>query len=401
MTRALYRGPIAGTILALTALAAAAPVLGVGPAGPAPDWQAPVLVRQRTGVQLQDALLRGQRSLVAFREQLNGKPTIRVRGSTNGGASYGQIQTIATSARQASLAACTRAPHEDWMELVATSSDRRDAAHPNRWAIELAWATFPSSSLVDVWEHAVVARGADARLPDVACAGDHVYVAWLEQRAGKPVLRVAAASKSSLMFDTFEKGLPVLGGDPDRPVIVGFADRGIVVRVTPQGQIVTNNVDPDDLGAAGGGPTVIGPGTAVNPARQPVAAASGPRVVIAWSRCGDILARVSTNKGVFWGPIRTLVDGPCSTTGGAVVPLDVDADGNLVGLLYRSPGAPNATTRLIRTSNGFMDYTDDAVSAAHQADLILYNGHAGLGALYDSGNVIRSRRCPAPPCAPF
>jgi hypothetical protein len=120
---------------------------------------------------------------------------------------------------------------------------------------------------------------------------------------------------------------------------------------------------------------------------------------VAWARCGDILARVSANKGATWSPVRRVVDGPC--TSDRARPLSVAAQGTKIALLYRSPGVPNASTRLILTSNGFMDYTDDAVSAAHQADLISYNGHAGLVIEYDTGDVINSRRCPAPPCAPF
>ena len=109
---------------------------------------------------------------------------------------------------------------------------------------------------------------------------------------------------------------------------------------------------------------IIGPGTQNNPAFQPVIAAEGNKVAVAWMTCNAVVARVSNDKGQTWGPIRTLVEHAACDGDFIAAPNSIAIRGNRIAVEYTSFGIfGDGEENLIRTTNDFASFSDDEISS--------------------------------------
>jgi hypothetical protein len=124
---------------------------------------------------------------------------------------------------------------------------------------------------------------------------------------------------------------------------------------------------------------------------SPVIAADETRVVVAWERCGDTLARVSTDRGATWGPVRLVRDGPCGAEVGSS-PTGVAIIGNRIAITYAWTTPTVDQERLVRSTTNLASFTD--VRLGTDADLqlfgwVVFPEAIGWQSARDVGNRLR------------
>ena len=142
---------------------------------------------------------------------------------------------------------------------------------------------------------------------------------------------------------------------------------------------------------------IIGPGTPSNPAFQPVIAAAGNKVAVAWMTCDAVVARVSNDKGVTWGPIRTLIEHAACDGDFIAAPNSIAIRGSRIALEYTAAGIfGDGEENLIRTTNNFASFSDDQISSHGRfSDVVGYltvGGHVKLAEAFQGNDKIRFRR---------
>lgn len=341
-----------------------------------------ITLRNRTGVTLGDAAFDREEVAVVWREPLGGVPVVRIRTSDAAGTVFAPTELVIDHARQPSVDLCAS------QVFVAYARDYGDGI-PGRWAIDLRTRAVSATGFTGAGVSSGLYR---ARDPDVACAGGRLFVAWVEQQPGGERVRITDSLRSSLAF---EPSIDLGAASPDRaaPVVAGVNHWGYVAWTSG------NDVRFKRFGVGSGPGFVLTPyadrrladGTGARPASLPVIAADGPRVVVAWTRCGDTQARVSNDSGATWGPARTLRTGTCGSesgsypTGAAIL-----ADRIAVTVATIGPSAE----RVVRTRNGFASFTDTRLGGGADLELfgyVTFPEAIGWASVQDAGSRLRYR----------
>jgi hypothetical protein len=333
---------------------------------------------------LEDVAFRGARIAVGWSTPLSGQgDTIRVRRSGNGGGSFGATTTVRTHARQASFAWCSDG------RLVSAFAHYHDG--PGAWGLDL-WG-MPGGSRS-------IASGAGVpRWPDIVCPGlsQVTWVAWVQ--GGQ--IRLARAT-------TTDPALPttVVVGAADSaqfgPVLAATGEGVLVVWASPSGDLMGRHATPTG-GITLGSPFVIGDGSSSHHASYPRIDSSGGRIVVAWERC-DIRARVSVNGGATWGTERRLTSLGCDVADVYVFPHSVGVRGTKLAIVYGIGGLGGGEERLVRSSDGLAHRTNRRLAGELDRVAIGYTEAGGtrrLAVAYDTGTVIRFRRCSTATCGGF
>lgn len=373
----------------MAALAIASNVAAGGPA-----WTSPVSVRTDPDVELQDADFTGQDVAVAWQEPGASGPSVRIRRSGNSGASFG-ANSVFQESRQAAVDFC-RSPEE----LNAVYA-RRIA--PGNWLIEHV----QDSGAGDLALSQFVSPGSGVqRFPDIACAGEHVFVSWFQKEGSGDRLWLAHKRRPAAVdgFTPFTR--MDLGFDSET-----FFGSSLAVAGTPDAAYVVFSRSDGDLRfkrwTIGPGPgfaltphatVVIGNGKPDNSASEAVIAARGSKVAVAWFRCGGVMARVSNDWGATWGPVHEVIDHQaCFGDFGASQRSIAINSGGEIAISYLAFGIPDASfVGLIRTGNDFANFADDTIRQngddEHLVGYVTVNGVTKLAAAFDRGDRIRFRR---------
>jgi len=318
-------------------------------------------LRDRTGVTLGDAAFDREDVGVVWREPLGGAPAVYVRTSEAAGTVFAPSELVIDNARQPSVELCAN------RVFVAYARDYGDGV-PGRWAIDLRTRAVSATGFTG----AAVSSGQYlARDPDVACASGRLFAAWVEQRPGGARTLVSDSLRASLSFD-MPIDLGAASEDRSPPVVAGVGRWAYVAwRVGNDIKVKRFGVGPGPAFALTAyGDTIVGDGTLARPVTYPVIAAYGPRVVVAWTRCGHTQARVSTDHGATWGPVRTLVRGACGSEAGAF-PTGAAIHGDRIAVTVVTTFGATAS-RVVRTRNGFASFTDTLLSDPVDLELFGY-----------------------------
>lgn len=338
-------------------------VAGALAALPAAAGGSTTTLRNATGVSLQDAEFERENVAVVWQEPGESGQVVWVRTSTGAGTVFAPRELVARRARQASVDICGSSM------FVAYAEDRRDGTNPNRWLIELATRGVSFTGFA----YAGVSFGTGlARFPDVACAQRRLFVAWVERIGGDDRVRLAHALRSDLAFGAaIDLGLAPDPVDFSPPVVAAAGRFGYVawqsgnaIRFRRWRTGIAPPYAPTAFAAL-----TVGPGSSAKPAQHPIIGAEGDKVVVAWTRCADLFARVSIDRGASWGPIRKLADHPCPGEIGAY-PNNVDIFGGSIAIEYSFIGPAGDKERVITSSSDLAGRTNTLLGSG--ADLQLF-----------------------------
>lgn len=376
------RGPrrIGRSVGSAVAVGALAALLGAAPVAAA-TWTRTTLA-DTAGLALRDATLRGHDVAVAWQEP--GSVT-NVRISRNDGISFAAAVSIAGSTRQATTDIC------DGKLYVAYARDSSDVSHPNLWLIGV---TIRSLSGAYLGFSQVSPSEAPGRYPDVACAGGRLFVTWEQKVGSQWHVLVSQALRSSPAFGS---GIDLgrVGPNAGHPVVAGVGDRAYVAWPTFAGTVRQHTW------GIGTGPgyhlSNLGERQLTAKGAVPRIAAQARRVVVAWYDCGDIRARVSSDRSSHWSSTRTLFTGACGSEFGGV-PESVAVDGARMVVAYHFfQGYDTQQERMLSTTNGFASFTDRLAYAGSDLLLLGYahpSGTAKLSGAVDEGTRLVALRKP-------
>jgi hypothetical protein len=255
------------------------------------------------------------------------------------------------------------------------------------------------------WAHRVITSAGDqARWPDIVCPGPSqvAWVAWIAFDGHSDQAFLARAT-------TTDPGLPatinlgIVDFTQSGPVLVPSGDGVFVAWAAQNGDIVGRHAEAGGGGIALGPQVTIADGTPAVPATFPVIGSSGQRIVVAWERC-DIRARVSTNGGTSWGPVRKLTNLGCDAVDVGVLPESVAVSGERIAIAYTIAGLGGGDVRLVRSSNDLVTRSNVHLSGLMNGVLLGYTrvgGSTRLAVAYDPGTAIRYRRCGTASCGGF
>ncbi len=376
-----------GRRTALRALLGGALVLALGGPAMAGGVVAPMPVVAGPGVRFLDAWVANDDLVIAWTAPEDGLDLLRATTAPNGSDLFTPQHVVrgGTSVPAAAAADCAG------YAAIAYVADGRVSAAFRTAVGSGAWESF-----------GVTFADPPARGPAIACvAGDRPVVAWVEVDGGTRRVRVADLGHAAAYIT------PPSPPDPE-PLLAGTTAPGRVPSVagTVTGAWVawaggnrvrlaryTAEVDgPGGLVALG--TAVLGRGTARAPIGSPVVAADGARVVVAWGSCGSVRARISTDAGASFGPVRTIRGARCGSAARATL-RSVAIDGRRIAIGYgwagNRPGLYAATsrsgfargaaqTRLVPLASG-AGRTDAvvgiAVAGTADADLYIVYGRPG------------------------
>ncbi|HUG46820.1 MAG TPA: hypothetical protein VMP67_00225 [Candidatus Limnocylindria bacterium] len=252
----------------------------------------------------------------------------------------------------------------------------------------------------------LVAPGAGVqRFPDVACAGQHVFVSWFQREGTGDRLMLAHARRPNgggdigfsapidLGFDEetfFGSSLAVAGVERAAYVVFSRSDGKLRFKRWTIGPA-------PDFALTPRATRVIGEGTPDNSASDAVIAASGSKVAVAWFRCGGVRVRVSNDRGRTWGPIHKVIDHVACAGDFGTSPRHIAIRGNQIVITYSAFGIPNVSwVGLVRTRTDFERFSDTTITqVGHDEHLVGYitvGGVRKLGAVFDNGDRLRFRR---------
>ncbi len=376
MRRSILSVPVAVlAVLAITGNAVAA----------SPSWTGLKTLHSGDGLTLHDADFSGHNVAVAWQEAAGNTSRVGFDFSDDNGADFSEPPLI-PDARQPAIDQC------DGWEPNAAYAEKMGSS----WVIQhTVFESFDSSLTSQVGQNT-----GNQHDPDIACAGGRVFVSWFRKVSGGDRLYVAHAERFELDYSS-----PILlGSDGDVAVsadmaIAGVSDFAYVAYRLASGDLRFKRW------SVGGSPDypvgafasmIIGPGTPDEPAFEPVIAAYGDKVAVAWMTCSGVVARVSNNNGATWGPIRTLVElGGCD--GVFLAPNSINIRGSRIALEYSAFGVVgDGDEYLIRTTSDFASFSDDLIASQghleHLVGYLLVSGNTRLAAVFQRGENIRFRR---------
>jgi hypothetical protein len=268
---------------------------------------------------------------------------------------------------------------------------------PGNWAIE--WTEFDSFDSSFTTE--VAPTDGVQHDPDIACTDDQMFVSWFEQEGSGDRLFVAHAQRNGSDFVApTDLGLDTQTQFFSGLVLAGVSNTAYAAFRRSGGDLRFRSWS---VGAGSGHPVtanpamIIGPGTPSNPAFQPVIAAEGNKVAVAWMTCDAVVARVSNDKGQTWGPIHTLIEHAACDGDFIAAPNSIAINGSRIAVEYTSFGIfGDGEENLIRTTNDFAAFSDDEISSHGRfSDVVGYltvSGNVKLAEAFQANDKVRFRR---------
>ena len=147
----------------------------------------------------------------------------------------------------------------------------------------------------------------------------------------------------------------------------------------------------------------VGTGSNSNPATNPQIGSFNQRVVVAWTRCADPFARLSTNAGTTWAGAVKLANYACPGEIGGT-PTSAAVRTNNIAIAYDLFKPSNSRERIVTTKNNFANRQNSNITSLKDSFLAGYvvaSGDIRLGVVYEQGSAIRFRRCSTPVCGSF
>jgi hypothetical protein len=341
--------PVHRTVRGLAAASLLAGLVSAPAAAAGPT----VLVDATPGVTLAASTARGDDLVVAWRERVDGFRVPVATASADGGASWLPPRPVTglADAGQVDADVCAG------VAVLTFVSDLGTPAHPDRAA---AVISFHATGSDGGWNNFGIATGKvrDAR---VACRGLQPVIAWAAFADGAWRLRAQLWGEAE---DYLPGGItpPVrqtlrlgrmTGATRHAPSIDADADRALIawigggrLRVT---RLETDATAPHDLVRLDD--RVLATGTRQRPLGDPLIALDGDRVVVAWTSCGDLFARVSDDGGATFDPAIRLFDGRCAGTPSARLDGLAAADGR-VAVTARIRRANGPQARILTSDDG-------------------------------------------------
>jgi hypothetical protein len=387
LTRPRSRLAIAAALGALLVATVAAP------SASAASWGSTKLVANQSKSALSDAELRSKYVLVGYTIPTDGTGSkLRVVRSNNSGKSFKDPNNVRKGTRQPSVAVCGDGTP------VAVYGRHTNA---NGWTIEQSIRTGS-----DNWSRRTLTNGSESpRHPESVCEADPtvVWSAWLTKIGGNYQVKVARAASGA-------PGLP-------QSIIVGSAGTtrtGPVLTALPNstgvavawqgtgGNIQTRNV----LWSPGLSMTAlinVGVGTNGNPATDPQIGSFNQRIVVAWIRCADPFARVSTNAGTSWGASVKLANYACPGEIGGL-PTSAAVRTNNIAVAYDLNKPSNSRERIVTSNKNLQQSKNTNTTSAKDswlAGYVVVSGDIKLGVIFEQGSNIRFRRCSQAVCPAF
>jgi hypothetical protein len=319
---------------------------------------------------------------------------LRLIRSTNAGNSFRDPINVRSGTRQQSVTVCG-----DGTPVAVygrhSSSDG--------WTIEQSIRTGG-----DTWSRRTLSNGSESpRHPESACAANPtvVWSAWLTKVGGNYQVKVVRAAQTDV-------GLPksiIFGsaGTTRTGPVLTLLTGGSGVAVAwqgPNGNIQTSNVTLVGSNLVATIPFNIGLGAAGQPATNPQAGSFNSRIVIAWTQCADVFARVSTNDGTSYAGAKKLANYACpGEIGGVPNSAAVRTKNIAVGYDLFKPSGD--TERIVTTKNNFANRQNNQITSGKAGFLVGYvvvpGGDIRLGVVYEQGSNIRFRRCSQTVCGSF
>ena len=379
---AVTRRPVSSVALGLLASL----VLVTNAAAAPPTWTALQTIRSATDIRLGDADFAGHNVAIAWDEPDHPR-RVDFAFSGNNGANFASPPPYGAS-RQPAIELC------DGSQPNAVYAHRQA---PGNWIIQYTlFDSFDFALTTDVAPSSGVQHD-----PDIACTDGRVFVSWFKQEGSGDRLFVAHATRD---LGTFSSPID-LGFDSETEffsglVLAGVGDTAYAAFRRSSGDLRFRSWS---IGAGPAFPVtanpamIIGPGTPNNPAFQPVIAAAGNKVAVAWMTCDAVVARVSNDKGVTWGPIRTLVEHAACDGDFIAAPNSIAIRGGRIALEYTAAGIigdgdenPHPYHEQFRVVFGRPD-----LSHGRFSDVVGYltvGGHVKLAEAFQGNDRIRFRR---------
>ncbi len=308
-----------GTVASLAMIASFS--VAVSADGTSGSWTSTKL-RDTSGAQLQDADFRGRKVAVAWREPGG----LWVRTSTDAGDSFAARELVAGKGRQAEADICRGALYVTYREDLAEGH-----------LIAVATRDVGGRGFDDAGVLGVHFSRQSVSHPDVACAGERLFVGWLQRVGGRDRIMV----KHTYTGAAFERGGSTdLGRASDGvgPALAGVSDRAYLVSMqhTSGGFAPSIVLHRWSVGSGALAPvSYLGAKRISKAGYRPVIAAAGDTVVVAWQGSNNgVKARVSHDRGATWGPKRSVdpVDGAIEDA--AFSPRSIAVRGSRIVLAY-------------------------------------------------------------------
>jgi hypothetical protein len=351
-----------------------------------PTWTGLRTLKSGDGLTLYDADFSGHNVAAAWQRTDGTTSRVGFNVSDDNGNDFSEPPVI-PDARQPAIDQCDGwEPNAAYAEHIGSN-----------WVIQhTVFESFDSSFTSQVGQNT-----GNQHDPDIACAGGRVFVSWFKKVSGGDRLFVAHAERFGEGF-----GAPILLGSDGDPVffadmaIAGVSDFAYVAYRLSSGDLRFKRWSvggSPNYPVAGFASTIIGPGTSAEPAFEPVIAAYGDKVAVAWMTCDAVVARVSNNNGATWGPIRTLIEHAACDGDFIAAPNSIAIRGSRIAVEYSSAGiVGDGDESLIRTTSDFASFSDDMIaSVGHVEHLVGYlqvAGNTKLAAVFQRGDNIRFRR---------
>jgi hypothetical protein len=286
-------------------------------------WDPAQVLRSVPGgtlLSVQDMAALGSKVVVGWQEE-DGQPRSLVRWTTDAGANWSSETALDTRARR-ELKVDTCAGRA-W----ATSALHDPGARAGEWLIVIDGLEMDGPGE----ESSLASVNGQGRKPDIACAGNkRLAVAWFRKvrsghrvklfsrGAAQPIEDAPPEIARDLGRGSLRKGISV-AATADRVYVAFFRGERLDIHRFAIGPAPEHSITPLSTSTLGPLPY----------AANPVIAASGARVVLAYTNRADLVARVSTDRGATWGRQRTLRDEPFPSEMGAF-PTNVDVRGRRV-----------------------------------------------------------------------
>jgi hypothetical protein len=363
------------------------------PSNAAGTWGDTKQVSNTANSTLADAELRSKYVVVAQAVSTDDKGSkLRLIRSGNSGKSFGSPINVRNNTRQQSVTVCG-----DGTPVAVYGRN-----NGSQWTIEQSIRTGGDS-----WSRRTLTSPNEyPRHPESVCESDPsvVWSAWLTKNSsGTYQVKVARAAQT-------DSGLPQsiivgsAGTTQTGPVLTALSGgAGVAVAwQAPNGNVATRNVlfsgslamtSLINLGLGAGG----------QPATTPQAGSFNQRIVIAWTQCADVYARVSTNNGTSWANAKKLANYACPGEIGGN-PTSAAVRTNNIAIAYDLVKPSNPRERIVTSNDNLTNFKNNNVTSAKAAWLagyVVVSGDIRLGVVFEQGSNIRFRRCSTPVCGSF
>ena len=362
--------------------------VAVSAAGAFGSWTSTEL-RDTPGAQLQDADFRGRDVAVAWREPGG----LWVRTSTDAGDSFAARELVAGSGLEAEADICGD-------DLFI--SYREDLAEGH--LIAVATRDVGATGFEDLGVQFSRQRVSH---PDVACAGERLFVGWLQRVGDRDRIMVKHTYTRGAAFE--RGGATDLGRASDYgagPALAGVSDRAYLVSAhhTSGGSAPSIVLHRWSVGSGALAPvSYLGAKRISKAGSRPVIAAAGDTVVVAWQGSNNgVKARVSHDRGATWARSRGVDPVAGGIEDAAFSPRSIAVRGSRIVLAYALEGcsfAPpfecSSREYLATTNDDFV--TRKRTKLSNSADDLVVGfvnvcGEPTLGAALDKGSRVRFLR---------